>query len=292
VSRAYAPSADLRLTEHVAKLADEHPPIPLDSVDFTVLNPREFAARFGHVLDYMARVELEVDRNVLELTTMLPDPPEIDRQFYAVWQPQEIHHGKILDRLQMELGRESADADLDSIGLKLKILGALAHIGPFQDVCRMLYYLTGMATERSAVLAYNLLHRGTLEMGEDAVAHTVIGQIKRQEPGHYVFYQLSARALWAELTAWQRWMVRFMRRASFAPVGANNAQQKADFGDVLATLGISSGLDDFAVQVARVEKELLWARDRGLKVPDYVSRAFHEAVELARDRAHLPHLHR
>ena len=74
MSRAYAPSADLRLTEHVAKLADEHPPIRLDSVDFTVRNPLEFEARFGHVLDYMARVELEVDRNVLELTTMLPGP--------------------------------------------------------------------------------------------------------------------------------------------------------------------------------------------------------------------------
>ncbi len=292
MSRAYAPSADLRLTEHVAKLADEHPPIRLESVDFTVSNPREFEARFGHVLDYMARVELEVDRNVLELTTMLPDPPEVDRQFYAVWQPQEIQHGLILDRLQVELGRESADADLDSIGLKLKILGAMAHVGPFQDVCRMLYYLTGMATERSAVLAYNLLHRGTVDMGEKAIAESVVGQIKRQEPGHFVFYQLSARALWAELAAWQRWMVRFMRKASFAPVGANNPQQKADFGDVMATLGITGDLDDFAVQVARVEKELLWERDRGLKVPVYVSRAFHEAVELARDRAHLPHLHR
>ena len=88
----------------------------------------------------------------------------------------------------------------------------------------MLYYLTGMATERSAVLAYNLLHRGTLDLGEQAIAQSVIGQIKRQEPGHFVFYQLSARALWAELAAWQRWMVRFMRRASFAPVGANNAE--------------------------------------------------------------------
>jgi hypothetical protein len=286
------PTTGTRLVEHVAKLAEDHPPIPLDSVDFTVQRPDEFAARFGHVLDYMARVELEVDRNILELTTMLPDPPEIDQQFYAVWQPQEIQHGLILDRLQVELGRESVEADLDSIGLKLKILGALAHIGPFQDVCRMLYYLTGMATERSAVLAYNLLHRGTLEMGEQAVAESVIGRIKRQEPGHFVFYQLSARALWGELAAWQRWMVRFMRKASFAPVGANNAQQKADFGDVMATLGIAGELDDFAVQVARVEKELLWERDRGLKVPDYVSRAFHEAVELARARAHLPHLHR
>lgn len=292
MSRAYAPSAALRLTEHVTRIGDEHPPIDIDSVDFTVRRPREFEARFGHVLDYMARVELEVDRNVLELTTMLPDPPEIDQQFYAIWQRQEIQHGLILDRLQVELGREPADADLDSIGTKLKILGALAHLGPFQDVCRMLYYLTGMATERSAVLAYNLLHRGTLDMGETGIAHSVVGQIKRQEPGHYAFYQLSARGLWAELAGWQRWLVRFMRRMSFAPVGANNPRQKADFGDVMATLGIAEDSDEFADQISRVETELLWARDRGLKVPDYVALAFREAVELARDRAHLPHLHR
>jgi hypothetical protein len=292
VSTAYASSTELRLVEHVARLADEHPPIRLDSVDFTVRRPREFEAQFGHVLDYMARVELEVDRNVLELTTMLPDPPWIDRHFYAdVWQPQEIQHGLILDRLQVELGRESAEPDLDTIGVKLRILGALAHLGPFQDVCRMLYYLTGMATERTAVLAYNQLHRGTLDMGEDAIANTIIGQIKRQEPGHYAFYQLSARGLWSQLTGWQRWMVRLMRRVSFAPVGANNPRQKADFGDVMTTLGIDNAPDDFAEQIARVEKELLWARDRGLRVPDYVSRAFHEAVDLARDR-HLPHLHR
>jgi hypothetical protein len=294
VSTALASSTELRLVEHVARLAEEHPPIRLDSVDFTVRRPREFEARFGHVLDYMARVELEVDRNVLELTTMLPDPPEIDRHFYAdVWQPQEIQHGLILDRLQVELGRESAEADLDTIGLKLRVLGALAHLGPFQDVCRMLYYLTGMATERTAVLAYNQLYRGTLDLGEGAVAHTIIGQIKRQEPGHYAFYQISARGLWAELAAWQRWMVRLMRRVSFSPVGANNARQKADFGDVMTTLGIDQAPDDFAEQIARVEKELLWARDGGLRVPDYVSHAFHEAVELARARRpHLPHLPR
>jgi hypothetical protein len=293
VSAAYTSSSGLRLAEHVERLAEEHPPIRLDSVDFTVKRPHELADRFGHVLDYMARVELEVDRNVLELTTMLPDPPDIDRHFYAdVWQPQEIQHGLILDRLQIELGREPAEADLDSVGIKLRILGMLAHLGPFQDVCRMLYYLTGMSTERSAVLAYNLLHRGTLELGETAIATTVVGQIKRQEPGHYAFYQLSARGLWSELAAWQRWLVRLMRRISFAPVGANNTGQKADFGDVMASLGIASDTDEFAEQVSRVEQELLWARQRGLRVPNYVAAAFREAVDLARDRAHLPHLHR
>lgn len=281
----------VRLAQHVDRLEAEHPPIELASVDWTVRDPAGFEARFGHVLDYMARVELEVDRNVLELMTMLPDPPEIDRRFYAdVWQPQETRHGLILDRLQVELGRPNADADLTSIGTKLKLLGALGRWPAFQDVSRMIYYLTGMATERSAVLAYNLLHDGVVEMGETAVAQTIIGPIKRQEPGHYAFYQLSARGLWAELVGWQRWLVRRLRTLSFAPVGANDDAQKADFGELMATLGIAARLDDFATQIARVETELLWAQRRGLRVPPYVVAAFREAVAKAEARraASLP----
>jgi hypothetical protein len=50
----------------------------------------------------MSRVELEVERNVLELNLLLPDPPPVDRHFYAdVWLPQEIQHGLLLDRLQL-----------------------------------------------------------------------------------------------------------------------------------------------------------------------------------------------
>ncbi|WP_141013472.1 GTP-binding protein LepA [Nocardioides sambongensis] len=278
-------SEDRRLVEHVDRLAEEHPPLRLDAVDFTVRDPQTFERRFGHVLDYMARVELEVDRNVLELTTMLPDPPAVDRYFYAeVWQPQEIQHGRILDRLQVELGRSPAAPDTETVGAKLRLLGVLAHLDGFQDVCRMLYYLTGMATERSAVLAYNLLHRGTEELGEHAVARTVLAPIKRQEPGHYAFYQLSARGLWAELAAWQRWLVRRMRTVSFAPVGANTDGQRADFGAVMATLGIADDVDSFAGQAVRVERDLLWAHRRGMQVPPYVLRAFHDAVERARQR--------
>jgi hypothetical protein len=76
---------------------------------------------------------------------------------------------------------------------------------------------------------------------------------------------------------------------SFAPVGANNAGQKADLGAVMATLGIDRDPDDFAGQISRVEQELLWARSRGIRVPDYVARAFHEAVELARHSSHRSH---
>jgi hypothetical protein len=279
-------TSERRLVEHVDRLAAEHPPIPLDSVDLTIRKPALLRERYGHVLDYMARVELEVDRNVLELTTLLPEPPEVDRYFYAdVWHPQETHHGLILDRLQVELGRPPATPDLDSVSLKLRILGRLAHLPALQDVVRMLYYLTGMATERSAVIAYNLLHEGVITLGEKAVAQTVVAPIKRQEPGHYAFYQLSARVLWAELAAWQRWFVRRMRTISFAPVGVNDTTKAADFGDVMTTLGMSAGVDDWAARIARVETELLWARDRGLAVPAYVVRAFREALERAEERS-------
>lgn len=281
-------STEVRLAEHVERLGAEHPPIDLDSVDFTVRRPDLLEERFGHVLDYMARVELEVDRNVLELTTMLPDPPEVDRAFYAdVWQPQEIRHGQILDELQVRLGRTPAETDLHHVGVKLRILGALAHLGPVQDVVRMLYYLTGMSTERSAVLAYNLLYDGVTELGETAVAETVVAPIRRQEPGHYAFYKMSARGLAEQLAPWQRWLVRHLRRISFAPVGANNLEQRADFGEVMATLGIDRDVERFATQISRVERELLWARDRGMRVPDYVVAGFREAVDLARDRRAL-----
>lgn len=281
-------STAVRLAEHVERLGVEHPPIDLDSVDFTVRRPELLEERFGHVLDYMARVELEVDRNVLELTTMLPDPPEVDRVFYAdVWQPQEIRHGQILDELQVRLGRRPAQPRLDQVGVKLQVLGALAHLGPVQDVVRMLYYLTGMSTERSAVLAYNLLYDGVRELGETAVAETVVAPIRRQEPGHYAFYKMSARGLAGQLSPWQRWLVRHLRRISFAPVGANDAGQKADFGEVMATLGIDRDVERFAVQISRVERELLWVRDRGVRVPDYVVAGFREAVDLARDRRAL-----
>src|SRR4051794_40472532 len=100
--RRKARREESRLADHVDRLGEEHPPIPLDSVDYTMKRPGLLAERFGSVLSYMSRVELEVERNVLELNILLPDPPEVDRHFYAdVWMPQETHHGLILDRLQV-----------------------------------------------------------------------------------------------------------------------------------------------------------------------------------------------
>ena len=276
---------DRRLSDHVQQLGEKHPPIDLASVDFTVVDAVALSERFGHVLDYMARVELEVDRNVLELLTLLPDPPEVDRAFYAdVWQPQEVRHGEILDELQTRIGRPPATPERERVSARLRVLGALGHLDPVQDVSRMLYYLTGMSTERSAVLAYNLLHDGVLELGERAVAETVVAPIRRQEPGHYAFYTMSAQGLAAELAGWQRWLVRRLRRLTYGPVGVNDDAQRADFGDVMITLGIDRDIDAFTESIARVERDLLWERGQGMAVPDYVVQAFRDAVEAAHAR--------
>jgi hypothetical protein len=236
----------------------------------------------------MTRVELEVERNVLELNALLPDPPEVDRHFYLdVWMPQETRHGQILDKLQQLIGVDPHEPNLAEVSFRLRFLGALGRMPGVQDISRMLYYLTGLATERSAVLAYNKLHAGLVGLGERAVAATVVAPIRRQEPGHFAYYQFAARDLWPQLASWQRWLVRTLRRKTFGPVGVDTKQQKVEFGHVMTALDINTGDDadlrHYATQVGRVEHELLWAHRKGLRVPDYVFKALRSAAEAAAD---------
>ncbi|MBB6566550.1 GTP-binding protein LepA [Kribbella sandramycini] len=282
-----AAAAEARLMDHVDRLGEEHPPIPLDSADFTMRRPDLLASRFGGVLAYMTRVELEVERNVLELNLLLPDPPPVDKHFYAdVWSPQELHHGVLLDRLQTLAGLPVSEPNVDQISFQLRFLGALAHLSAIQDVSRMLYYLTGVATEQSAILAYNLLHKGLLELDEQAVASTIIAPIRRQEPGHFAYYKIAARGLWSEMAPWQKWLVRLLRKQSFEVVGAYNKSQRAEFGGVMEALHITDGGDEglqkYAQQIGRVELELLWAQKQGLRFPGYVLDSLRSAVHLYR----------
>jgi hypothetical protein len=286
--KADGKSEDRRRWEHVERIGAEHPPIDINTVDFTVRRPNLLLNRYAPVLDYMARAELEVERNVLELATVLPDAPDIDRHFYAdVWHHQEAQHGLILDRLLVELGHRPAQADLSTISPKIRIVGALGRIQAFQDVVRMLYYLTGLTTERSALMAYYKLDDGIRQLGEIAMSDTIITPIRRQEPGHHAYYQMSSQALWRQLSIWQRWLVRRLRAITFVPVAASTPEHKADVGDMMISLGLSSPAEAaaFTEQIAHVERDLLWAREAGMRVPSYVARAFAAAVESAQSRS-------
>lgn len=162
----FAPKiTDASLKAFTLKLGDRHPPIALGSADRTINDPEAVKSRFAGTIDYLARVELEVDRNVLELLTLLPNVSEVDRIFYQdVWYDQEMAHGYLLDQLQVDLGMEPADPFM-TIPLRMKLLGALSHWEPIHDISRMLYYLTGASTERQAVVAYSTLIKELKLMG-------------------------------------------------------------------------------------------------------------------------------
>lgn len=277
-----------QLAAHVAKLADEHPPIRMDSVDFTVKQPDVVRDRFATILDYLARVELEVERNVLELQTIMPDPTEEDRAFYAdVWYDQEIQHGRILDRLKLELGLPAADPLLE-VGTPLKALGALARFGAIQDVARTIYYFTGASTERQAVMAYNALGAAVSDLGEGALLETIINPIKRQEPGHFAFYQMSATKITTDgtLRPWQLWLARELRSRTYELVGTHrDPKYQAQMGQVIQGLGFDADLEDYAREIGRLEARLLWAKANGMQFPPYVLKALREAVELAQQPA-------
>jgi len=275
------------LRRFVERFAAEHPPLSLDAADLRINNPDLVRRRYGGVFDYLSRVELEVERNVLELRALMPDATDTDRFFYEdVWSPQELQHGILLDAVQQGFGMMPAATNLE-LSAKMRAVGVLSHLPGMPGVIRLLYYLTGAATERSAVIAYSRLIDGLRDLGEHAIAETVIAPIKRQEPGHFAFYRLSAEILVRTegLTDWQLHLARVLRRRSFSLVGVNNRRQAADFGDVARALDLDLDLLEVARQISLVERELLWAQEQGLKVPGYILTALQEAIalSLARD---------
>ena len=276
-----------QLQDHVAKLGDEHPPIPMDSIDFTIVNPDAVRDRFGVMFDYLARVELEVERNVKELDTILLDPTPEDYAFYHdVWADQELQHGRILDRVKAELGLPPANP-LVEVGTPVKALGVLAHVKPIQDVARCVYYFTGASTERQAVIAYSALIGHLDEMGEKALAESVIAPIKRQEPGHFAFYSMAATKIVDELKPWQLHLARQLRSRTYELVGTHHdPKYQAEMGLVSDVLGFEVP-DDSAREIGRLEARLLWANANGMEYPPYVLNAIREGARLAKEGVHL-----
>lgn len=270
------------LHDFFERMAELHPPLSLAETDMSVKRPELVRSRFGHVFDYLTRVELEVERNVLEIQTLLPHASATDVLFHRdVWHPQELQHGVLLDELLSLLGMPAATPDVGNVGTKLRAAGAMGHLPGLTDVFRLIYYLTGAATERAAGEAYSRLHRGLIDLSEVAIAETAVAPIRRQEPGHYTFYRRSAEHLvrHERFQRWQMNLTRILRSRSFGLVGANNPAQVAQFGDVALALSMDTDLVKFAQHISRVERELLWDRRRGLQVPGCVRRALEGAVE-------------
>ena len=245
-----------KIRDHVERLGERHPPIDLASADYSFNDGPAVRSRFGEVLEYMARVEMEVERNVLELAVLLPGVSETDRLFYGeVWGPQEAHHGILLDTLGQRLGLPPATPDLGPVPARVRILGAVSHLPFVHEIIRLLYYLTGAATEKAAMLAYQSMSDGLKEMGETAVQRTIVDAIKVQEPGHFAFYRLSALEMVQAgvLAPWQLFLARVLRARGFSLVGAKTEEQRTDYGGVIVNLGLDAEIERSVRDIVRVE---------------------------------------
>lgn len=275
-------SRTTRISEHVARLADEHPPIPMDSVDFTIRDAPRVRRRFGVTICFLTRVELEVARNVRELDVVLPHAPPADVVFYRdVWGPQELAHGAILDHLVGRLGLPSPTPVDVTVAPRLRALGVLDRVRHIEDVARMLYYLTGVTTERLAQLVYHSLGEQLVADDERAIAMTAVEPIRRQEPGHLAFYRMSAEHLSDQLRPWQRWLVRELRQATYSPPGVTTPDRSADLGRMMGELGLAAQVPAESEFLTALTQRLLRDEGRGLPVPDYVRRGFEDALARA-----------
>ena len=206
--------------------------------------------------------------------------------FYAdVWHPQEIRHGQILDELQVRLGRDRRRRrPRHRLGQDPRPRRAGP---PRPDPGRRAGCSTTSPARRPSAPRCSpttCCTTGSPSSARPPSAETIVAQIKRQEPAHHAFYTMSARGLNRAARALAALARTPPAHAVFAPVGANNPEQTADFGDLMMALGIDRDLERFATAVSRVEPELLGAAGKGLPVPEYVLRAFRDAVEAAQAR--------
>jgi len=164
----------------------------------------------------------------------------------------------------------------------VKALGVVAHLRPVRDVVRCVYYFTGASTERQAVLAYSALIDRLDELGERALVDTVIHPIKRQEPGHFAFYSMSATKLVGELKPWQLRLAQLLRSRTYELVGTHrDPAYQAQMGQVADVLGFGHDPHDYAREIGRLEARLLWDNANGMEYPPYVLEAIQESRRLA-----------
>ncbi|MFC5381692.1 GTP-binding protein LepA [Aquipuribacter nitratireducens] len=264
--------------------------IAVDSVDFGVPDATAVRRELGSTLDYFARVEREVERNVLELQVLLPQADDRTRRFMRVWEEQELPHGWIFDRLQRELGLPESTPNLNHISRSLRLGGVLGHVPGVHDALMFLYFSIGAMHERLTAVGYDLLKERLLHLGARGFAETAVAPIRGQESTHYAYYRNSALLQRERLADWQLHLCRIVRTRTYHPIGATTPSNRADFGGVAVHLSGSDDVDRFAVPVQRVAQELLVRQRDGLRLPAFVARGLRESVAAfrARESGHRP----
>jgi hypothetical protein len=259
--------------------------LDLRTVDFDLRRPDLVRERLAPTLDYFARVEREVERNLLEIAAFLPGAGEETQRFVRIWAEQELPHGEIFETLKAHLSLPPSRPDLTTVTPGLRIAGRLSVIPGVSDVLLMLYHSMGAMHERLTAVGYDKLRDRLLEIGEHGFAATAVAPIRKQESTHYAYYRNAALVLKQRLATWQLALARIIRVRTYQPIGVRTrltaGAAPAAFGTTAMALTGTVVLDEFAVPVQRVAQELLVQEGRGLRLPPFVARALQQTVDAA-----------
>jgi len=219
----------LTLEARVGRLEDD-PPIRLDSVDLTLRHPAALRRTFEEIFAYIATVEGAVTRNVVEITTLLPDLDRLDLRFLSAWSSHELAHAAIFDALQAELGvppvagpsREAPGGGRSTRPrASFRLVGALAANRWLQDVLKLVYLSLGAMHEHMTFDAYRHMAAQFAALGEDGLVATVTAPVSRQEAAHLGYYRLAAANHRRLLSPAQVDLARWITVHTYTPVGAS-----------------------------------------------------------------------
>ncbi|MDQ3123237.1 MAG: hypothetical protein M3Q14_00940, partial [bacterium] len=252
------------MSEHISAKLDRleaSPPLALHDVDLNMCNPELVHDELGHVFTYFARVESEVISEPLQV--MLPRLGTEYRgyesqgtRFLDIWVAQEQAHGEIFMQLQQKLDIVPEQPELE-VTRQDRILGLIGQASSaMHGVFEMIYLTRGAMHERLTFQGYELMAAKLKSLGEQALMESVIKPIRAQEAGHLGYYRAAAKELKAHLQPWQLWLARKLSVRSYAPVGARNEMQRAEFGHLAQTLA-GEGLDSFSSPIQTIGEELL-----------------------------------
>ena len=279
---SHAPKSELDILHYVEKAIDDHPPIDKESADYTMADPAAVRDAIEPELMHSFATERAVDRNVKELGVLLHELPETDQVFiHTLWWPHEAHHAILLEGLLSNLGVEEPHVDLESISPSIRIARAMGRIPFMEDIFRLQYYLTGAATEKAATHLYRTMDRNLTEINELAIAETVIRPVKRQEPVHDGFYGFSAHLLASKMSQPQLYMAKVVRDMIYRPVGVIDQVSERRMGNLLLRNVGATGpeLDAYVQTISRVERQILYANDQGMKVPPYIVARLRDSID-------------
>lgn len=250
------------LSARMGRIIDRGP-IPLESVDFTIVNPELLKARLEPSIQYAHMLETEVPTTAASIHAMLPNmSPAWVSYLDEGWVPQELGHSAIEDELLDILGVDPLETR-NKIPPYMSLIGRLGS-SPFKSAPKihgtadLIFRAEAAIHEREVEELYLSWARIFGEMGETPLQNTFAKRVAGEEGGHYHVFDLGVQEIVPELDPWQKDFAHEFIRGTMMPVGVRVGRQGKErrmrFGHAaldMAKNGDVSHLTDPAEDYAR-----------------------------------------